>query len=327
MKRIIFFNRKPFTDYHSIENLFETIQNKLPKTIPVTNYTLSYYSSGLLNRIRACFEVINKQGDINHITGDVHFISYFLKKQKTILTIHDLVPLKNNIGIRRALLKYFWFVLPAQRVRFLTVISNFTKEELLKEIKVNPSKIKVIMNPVSEKIKFTPKKFIIENPILLQVGTAKNKNLTRLIAAVHNLDISLYILGNLSAEQKNNLKEKNIRYKNFYNLNFDEVINLYKQADIICFASLYEGFGLPIVEGQATGRPVITSNICSMPEVAGNGALFIDPYSIVEYRKAILSLIADEDLRNDLIDKGRVNVLRFDNQTISNAYLTLYKEI
>jgi glycosyltransferase involved in cell wall biosynthesis len=98
-------------------------------------------------------------------------------------------------------------------------------------------------------------------------------------------------------------------------------------ADIIALASSYEGFGMPILEGQAVGRPVITSNILSMPEVAGNAACLVDPYDPSSIRQGILKIIQDAAYRDELVRKGFANVKRFDPQVIALQYLDLYKKV
>jgi glycosyltransferase involved in cell wall biosynthesis len=98
-------------------------------------------------------------------------------------------------------------------------------------------------------------------------------------------------------------------------------------SDILFFASTFEGFGMPILEAQAIGRVVVTSNILSMPEVGGNAALYVDPYSIEQIRDAICILKNDKILRNSLIDKGFENIKRFNPDTIAFQYEALYQEI
>ena len=114
---VVYFFRKPFTDYFSIEELFGFIQKSLPKEIEYNNYYMKKVSNGLLNRLYNIYDVISKQQQINHITGDVHYISFCIKKAKTVLTIHDLVALSRSTGIKRAVLKLFWYTLPAKRVK------------------------------------------------------------------------------------------------------------------------------------------------------------------------------------------------------------------
>jgi glycosyltransferase involved in cell wall biosynthesis len=324
---VIYFFRKPFTDYFSIEELFGFIQSGLPENIEHQNYYLKRPSKGILDRLKSCIEVIGNQGDVNHITGDVHFIALFMKKNKTVLTIHDLEVLKRLKGLSRAFVKFFWFSMPASRVRFITVISAFTKTELLKVVNIDPEKVIVVHNCISPAIKPHPLVFNTEKPNILHIGTAHNKNLERLIEAINGMEVKLTILGHLRDNHKILLEKYKIDFENFFNLPYEHVILRYKKADIVSFVSLYEGFGMPIIEANAVGRPVITSNRTSMPEVAGDAALIVDPENIEEIRNAIKLIIENQELRNKLIEKGLQNVKRFTPEAIAIQYSRLYEII
>ena len=325
--KVTYFFRKPYQDYFSIENVFKIIEQALPKTIIVRNYSLKQYSTGILKRLKSCFEVLNYKGDVNHVTGDIHYVTYFLPKKRTVLTIHDLAPLENSTGLKHLVLKFFWYQLPIKSVTYVTVISNYTKAALLDIIAVQPEKIKVIHNPLAAQLKFQPKQQLSEVPVLLQIGTAYNKNLEGLIEAIKGLTVELMIVGKLSNAQVQLLEASSITYNNAYDLEFEEVVSYYEKADLVCFASFYEGFGLPILEAQAIGRPIITSNKCAMPEVAGDGAILIDPSSVSDYRNAITSVLSNEDKRNDLIANGVKNTQRFTASEIANQYANLYKSL
>lgn len=325
--KVKYFFRKPFTDYFSIEELFGFIQSGLPENVESENYCLQRESKGLKNRILSCFEVAGKQGQINHITGDVHFIALLMRKKDTVLTIHDLEVLKRLTGLARKVIKFFWFTLPAIRVKYITVISEFTKKELLKVINVNPEKVIVIHNCISPAIKPSPKEFNNEKPNILHIGTAHNKNLERLIAAIDKLPVQLTILGHLRDHHIELLKKHKIDYKNYFNLPYSEVIQHYQEADLISFVSLYEGFGMPIIEANAIGRAVITSNRTSMPEVAGDAAVIVDPENTQEIRESILKLINDENFRGKLILKGFENIKRFSTKYVGQQYANLYQDM
>lgn len=101
----------------------------------------------------------------------------------------------------------------------------------------------------------------------------------------------------------------------------------YKQVDIRSLPTLYGGFGMPIIEGQAVGRVVLTSALNLMKEIGGDAALFVDPYSVNEIRQGFLTLINDDGLRNRLIVKGLHNVGRFRADKIANQYSMLYQKI
>jgi glycosyltransferase involved in cell wall biosynthesis len=96
---------------------------------------------------------------------------------------------------------------------------------------------------------------------------------------------------------------------------------------MVVFASLYEGFGLPILEAQAMGRPVITSNFGAMREAAGDGALLVDPHSVDEIRAAIMRIMNEPGLREELVCKGRENAEKFRADPIALKYAEIYRAV
>lgn len=324
---VVYFFRKKMPFRHSIEELFHYIGNNLPGKAKISNYNVQYQGKNLIKLLYNSWEVIFNQKDINHITGDIHYITIFLSKKKTILTIHDIRSIIEGQRLKRMYMKLVWFYIPVKMVRIITVISEFTRRELLKHVKIDPSKIVVIPNCVSPLIEYQPKQFNKQKPIILQIGTKEHKNLLNLIRAIKELDCLLIIIGNLTEHQKALLEKYKINYQDHYNIDFQEVIALYEKADIITFISTYEGFGLPIIEANAIGRAVITSNISPMPEVANGAALLVNPYSIEQIRDAVVTLISNDKIRDELIKKGLKNVKRFQTDVIANKYYELYQKI
>jgi glycosyltransferase involved in cell wall biosynthesis len=105
-------------------------------------------------------------------------------------------------------------------------------------------------------------------------------------------------------------------------------MRLYRDADIISFPSTYEGFGMPILEGQAAGRPVLTSDLEPMRSVAGQGgALLVDPQSVDAIREGFLRLMNDGFLRARLIAAGRDNCSRYTLEAVAASYLALYRTL
>ena len=102
---------------------------------------------------------------------------------------------------------------------------------------------------------------------------------------------------------------------------------MYQSSNLVTSVSTYEGFGLPILEANAVGRPVITSNIASMPEVGGEAVYYVDPHNVDDIRKGILELIQNADLRDCLIKKGLENIKRFKPEVIAAQYCELYENI
>lgn len=333
--KISYFFRKSSPAFHSIEEQFFAVQKELPDDVSYKNIFSKYHSKGIFRRFFITVQAAFQQGDINHITGDIHFAALFLKKRKTVLTVHDIGSAimrevksqKKKKGVKLKILRWFWFTMPFKRVKYVTVISEFTKREILKNFKINEEKIMVIPDCVSPDIKFSEKEFNKKKPKILQIGTKENKNLQNLIPALKNIPCELTIAGKLNESQKSLLKQNNIDYKNVYNLNYDEIIKLYFETDMVSFISTYEGFGVPILEAQATGRPVITSNISPMTEIAGEGAVFVDPFNVEEIKNGILSVMNHKSLRETCIKKGKENVKVYSAKSVAMRYMEVYERV
>lgn len=314
--------RKPNTAFHSIENVFDTL---LPYLM-AKKIELPYTSSGILNRWRNIGFVKNLNSNLIHITGNDHYLILGLKKQKTILTIHDIEVLKRSSGIKRFILKKLWFDLPIKYATSVTTISEFSKNEIL-SLGNYKTPIQVIHNPLTLPIEHTPKQFNTNYPNILHIGTKQNKNLNRLIMAIKDIKCHLTIIGKLDINQTKLLHSNEINYTSKANLSNIEMIDEYINCDILSFVSTYEGFGLPIIEAQACGRVVISSNIASIPEIAGNGALLVNPMDVNDIKNGFNQLINNSKLRDELISKGLENVKRFEPKKIANQYQELYDRI
>ncbi len=325
---VTFFQRKARSvGNYSVEFIFEDVRNRLKDKIAATVFYSNYESTGLLKRLYNCVEAARNQDAVNHVTGDINYIGLFLSRKKTIHTILDCVFVASTSGIKRAVLKYFWLTVPVKRSKYITAISTATKDEILKYVKCDPGKIIVIPVAISGRFKRKDKPFNKNCPVILQIGTAPNKNIPRLIGALKGMNCCLHIVGKQNEEYERLLKENNIQYKYQWGLSDQEMIQKYEEADIISLVSTYEGFGMPILEAQAIGRPVITSNILSMPEVAGDAACLVDPYDEEAIGKGIRQIIEDDNYRSRLIEKGFENIQRFDPQAIAMQYYDLYQKI
>ncbi len=328
MTSITFFYRKRREGAnYSLEQVFDDLISRIENRYSVKKKILPYVSSGFFKRLANVLYAPLHQSNINHVTGDINYIALLLKKKKTVSTILDLGILHRTSGIKRKVLLNIWFKLPVYRSKWVTVISEATKQDLLKNIKANPDKIKVVYVPISNEFKRNEKVFNKECPTILQIGAAPNKNLSRLIQSIKGIRCRLLIIGKISDSNKKLLEEGQVEYENKVGIPFKEVIKAYENSDILFFASTFEGFGMPILEAQAVGRAVVTSNILSMPEVGGDAAIYVDPYSIEQIRNALLKLIDEDELRYELIKKGYENVKRFDADLIASQYEDLYRDI
>ena len=313
--------------YFSLEHLFRDVRAALPPTVDCRVHMARFVSRGFWKRLYNVLEAPFYRGEVNHVTGDVHYLDFLLPKHRTLLTIPDCASLERLNGWRRETLRLFWYALPVRRAGLVSVISEATKAELLRHVRCLPEKVRVVACCVSPAYTPDPKPFDAVKPRLLHIGTGRNKNLPRVAEALAGIPCRLEIIGALDAEQEQALRTHGIDYGTSRGLSNDEIVAAYRACDLVVFASIYEGFGLPIVEANATGRPVVTSNLLSMPEVAGDAACLVDPFDVASIRAGIMRIIEDAAYRERLIENGYRNAARFTSAAIAQQYVDLYREL
>jgi len=325
---VIHFQRKQREGSNfSLEFIFEDVRCRLAGKVDFKVVIAKYESNGIIKRILNAFCAVGFQGEVNHITGDIHYINLLFRKRKTILTILDCGIMNSESQLKRWIFKWFWLKIPVWRSMYITTISEASKLDIIKYTNCHLDRIKVIPVAVSKIYKPIPKKFNEEYPVLLQIGTAYNKNLERLFEAIAFIKCRLVIIGKLDEQQLQLLKHYGIAYDNKFNLSVEEVYHEYEKCDIVTFVSTYEGFGMPIIEGNWVERPVIAGNNSSMIQVARDAALLVDAMDVVEIRNGIQSIISDQQLRGSLIAKGRINRTRFTGAQVAKMYYDIYQEV
>ena len=123
------------------------------------------------------------------------------------------------------------------------------------------------------------------------------------------------------------LREHGVEFSCVSGITDAEIVDEYRRCDMVLFASMFEGFGLPILEAQATGRPVVTSRAWSMPEVAGKAACLVDPFDVQSIHDGVKRVITDVEYRNGLVRAGLENVGRFRPARIAEQYAEIYREL
>ena len=268
-----------------------------------------------------------QKGEVNHIVGDVHYAALGLPGSRCILTIHDLNRLDQLRGLRGILYRWLYFRIPLRRCAVITAISGKTRDRIAEVFPFAADRIVVIPDPVPEDYVSRSKPFNANYPRILQVGTAPHKNVGRLIQAIRGLPCKLHVIGRLDDEQRRLLERSQVDCENSVNISDAEMLQAYDQADMVVFVSLAEGFGMPIIEAQAMGRPVITSNLSPMKEVAGVGAFTVDPYDVSAIRSAIRHMVEDETARQRATAAGLENAKRFSAKAVAEQYARLYQRV
>lgn len=324
MIQYVFRNRKAG---YSIAKVFNTF---IPNIDNYEKLELPFARASLLCVLQNALYLIRhkRKGALYHLTGNVEYCALFLPKKRTILTIHDLVLLNHNKygKIKKIVFFYLWHYYPLKRAGIITCISEKTRNDLLHFFPWANHKVVVIPNPVDPAIKYFKKAFNKQNPVILHVGTRENKNLERVAEALSGIKCVLRVVGEMTESQIKIMDKYRIEYENVHNLSDEEIRDEYYKSDIISFPSTYEGFGMPIVEGYAAGRIVVTSNISPMIDIAEDASIFVNPFDTNSIREGFLHAIEADKERDTMIEKGLHIAQKYSVHIIANQYQTLYEQ-
>ncbi len=264
-----------------------------------------------------------------------------------VVTIHDLIfmiypQFYNPIDVQIYKFKSQYSVNNSQIV---ISISQATKNDILRFFNLNEDKIRVVYqsyNPIfskqatDEEKKIVREKYSLPKQFILYVGTIEpRKNALRILMAMDkfNIDFPIVLVGRFKSAYKkkifrflnNSLVKNRVYFVN--NVEFADLPAIYQQAIFFVYPSLYEGFGIPVIEAQRSGVPVITSNVSSLPEAAGPHSILVDPLSIDELGTAMLTLLNDSLLRNQMAEKGKIYVQKFSEKNFADNLMRVYQEI
>lgn len=317
----------------SIRKHFTPLIEEIGKTESVkTHYMPEAHFSikGIVKNLIYTFKHRNKKG-INHITGDCNYIIFALYGCKTVLTIHDLGFYNPNAHglnkIKNGLLYYFQIYWPIKIADKVIAITEKTKEEILKTVPYNRN-IDIARHISVDAFPYTPKEINKEEVIIFQSGTGPQKNLETTIKAVASLHLKMVIIRRMTEKQIELAKDVGLNYENLFDLTDEEMTYEYQRSDIVCMPSLYEGFGAMVIEAQATGRPVITTNIEPMKSVSGGAAYFLkDPKDENELKNAINKIINEDNFRNNLISDGLKNAEKYMLKNCALDHISIYQSL
>lgn len=308
---------------HSIELVYRRICDQLNISgIKASIYTLK---SNSFFPLRDIIKLNKTDADIYHISGDVNFIATFLLKKNIILTIHDIGRYLVLSGLKKILYKWYWITLPIFFSKYIFSSSEQTQKRIKMHLSFNQKKILHVPICSGLDIKTTIKKDSKAFKIL-HIGTSENKNLTNVIKSIANINCTLIIVGKILPKDNDLLEKHNIDFQNYINASNKKMISLYQDANLLTFPSFHEGFGLPIIEAQMAGTPVITSKISPMIEVSGNAALLVDPNLVSDIRNGILKIIDSPALQNKMIEDGLKNTERYSVKIVTVRHIELYRK-
>lgn len=241
-----------------------------------------------------------------------------------MLTVHDLAVIEQPDCYGRTARLYYGSLYPAaaRNARAIIAVSEFTKQAIVRLFDVLPERVHVVHHGVSDV--FRPRsndettavleRLGIDRPYFLAVGAVSpRKNFTRLLAAWSQLrDLtethSLVIVGrtDLLFSGNGRIPTASVRTKHLVSVSDPDLATLYSGAVAFVYPSIYEGFGLPLLEAMACGAPVITSNTTAIPEVVGNAAMLVDPYDVDSIATTMRRVAIDPALRDELHNRGLI---------------------
>lgn len=322
--KMVFFHRNVKAGY-SINKVTQTVIHNIPNK---KEYFVPYVGASLKSVFGNIFYVWKHRdvSAINHVTGDIHYCILALIGCKSVLTIHDTVSIDFNElpRYKKLLIEWLWFRIPLRLATRVVCISETTKRSVQKY--TSRKDIVVIHNAIDPMFEANPKVHSCDDsPIkVLLIGTYPNKNLIRTFEALAGLSCQIVVIGILSQEQKDALSKNRINYVNKVGLTDEQILEAYEKCDIVSFISLFEGFGMIVVEANKVGRPVICSNIPVLKEIAEDAALFVNPMDVDDMRRGFELILSDSSLRKSLVTKGFHNVRRFDAADIIRQWQTFY---
>jgi glycosyltransferase involved in cell wall biosynthesis len=263
---------------------------------------------------------------------------------KSVVTIHDLIFMRypEFYSFFDRKIHFYKFKKATKNADVVIAISEQTKKDIVEFLKIDPSKIKVIYQGCQSifKEEFTEEekqevaqKYNLPEKFLLNVGTIEaRKNVLSVVKAIKDLNVKLVIIGGetkytetvLSYIAQNSMQDQVLFLKN---LNRKELAITYQLSTIFVYPSLFEGFGIPIIEALYSKTPVITTSSGVFPEAAGPDSVYVDPKNVEEIREKIELLLSNSQLRQDISVKGYNFVQKFDDATISKEIMVVYEEL
>ncbi len=288
-----------------------------------------------------------RQWDVMHITNPLEYV--YELPVPVVVTIHDLIPLEYPQWVSPQATQFYKVEIPriVRDADWILVNSFYTAERVLHYFPEAQSKLEV--TPLAAAPLFFPRNvpeaylrpYGIHRPFVLYVGSIQHprKNVAGLLHAFAEIlprfpDLQLVLVGRLSdpRERKRILGiieslKLGSRVRILEGMTAEEIANFYAAATVFCYPTFVEGFGLPVIEAMQSGCPVVTSNLTSLPEVAGDAALLVDPSNVAELAEAIAAVVESEQLQQQLRQKGFQQAAKFSWEKTAQLTADSYRKV
>ena len=263
---------------------------------------------------------------------------------KSIVTIHDLIFIRypHLYSFFDRKIHYLKFKKATRNADLILAISEQTKLDTIQFLGVDPSKIKVIYQGCNAVFKTSfsddskkevAKKYQLPEKFVLNVGTIEErKNALTIVKAIKNLDVSLVLIGKetkYTAQIQNYIKIHNLEGRVHFlkNVSAEELAIIYQLASVFVYPSIFEGFGIPIIEALFSKTPVITNKNGVFPEAGGPSSLYIEPFDVDDLEQKINQVLTDATLSKNMREKGFEFAQKFNDELIAQQIISCYKEL
>ncbi|MEQ8384522.1 MAG: glycosyltransferase family 1 protein [Coleofasciculus sp. A1-SPW-01] len=311
----------------------------LPLPVRITNFLLENFTEFFSLYLDSCLPLPT-------IIHGTNYNVYPYQNSLKVITIYDLTFIKYPNYTDSTVKTYLKRIKQClQWTDLVLTISENSKKDIIEYLDIDIERIYV--TPLASRYhsnrlsipSYTSINYNFSHPYILFVSTIEpRKNITTLISAFNHLkqkykiEHHLILIGQkgwhhkpIFAAIENSPWNHHIHHLDYLS---DELVALfYSKADVFVYPSHYEGFGLPVLEAMTLGAPVVTSNTSSLPEVAGDAALLIDPNDPIQLAEAILKIISDAQIRQDLIQKGKARAKLFSWERTAQETLNAYKSL
>ncbi len=326
----------------SKEILFTTNSLVVSEKLPVFPFYQKFYN--LWRQKGIVTDLIADKIEIFHgLSGEIP-LGLAKNNVKSVVTIHDLIFMRypNLYSFWDRKIHYYKFKKAAKNANLVIAISEQTKADIITYLKIPATKIQVIyqgcqdvfkQNFSTQEMEGVSVKYNLPKQFILNVGTIEErKNALLIVKAIKDIDTKLVLIGKQTAyskkikeyAKKHNLQDRIVFLSG---LSSKELAITYQLATVFVYPSIFEGFGIPIIEALFSKTPVITTNSGVFPEAGGENSIYIDPKNEKDLEHQLKTLLNDKNLQTEIAEKGFQFVQKFNDELIAEQVMQCYKSL